>query len=73
MANICEGFLRGKEHIRIVFAYSASNTLKNMEELKRIVDEKIKIKNVSQETLKMWPTIAVHTGPATIGVACYAE
>lgn len=72
-ANICKDFLRGKEHIRIVFAYSASNTLKNMEELKRVVNESIEVKNVPQETLKMWPTIAVHTGPTTIGVACYAE
>lgn len=71
--NMCENFIKGKEHIRMVFAYSASNTLKNMEELKRIANEKIEIKNVSQETLKMWPTIAVHTGPGTIGVACYAE
>ncbi len=71
--NICKDFLKGREHVRLVFAYSASNTLKSMEELKRVVNENVEIKDAPQETLKMWPTIAVHTGPTTIGVACYGE
>ncbi len=72
-AKMCKYFLRGKEHVRIVFAYSASNTLKNMEDLKKVVNESIEIKDALEETLKMWPTITSHTGPTTVGVACYGE
>ncbi len=71
--NICKDFLREKEHVRIVFAYSSSSTLKNMEKLKKVVNENVEVRDVPQETLKMWPTIAVHTGPTTIGIACYGE
>ncbi len=71
--NICKDFLREKEHVRMVFAYSSSSTFKNMEKLKKVVNENVEVRDVPQETLKMWPTIAVHTGPTTIGIACYGE
>ena len=73
MANLCKEFLKNKRHVRVVFAYSAASTLKMMEELRKNFDE-FKVPDLlSEETLKMWPTITTHTGPTTVGVGCYGE
>ncbi len=73
MANLCKEFVEGKEHVKILFSYSASQSLKMMEELKSSVANVVDLSKLEPETLKMWPTITAHTGPTTVGIGCYAE
>ena len=73
MASLCKDFLNNKEHVRILFAYSAANTLGMMEEIKKNLSDMMELSNIPQETLKMWPTITTHTGPTTVGIGCYGE
>jgi DegV family protein with EDD domain len=73
MSGLCKNFLKGREHIRLLFAYSASDTLPMMEEVKKNMSDMMGPAIISQETLKMWPTITTHTGPTTVGIGCYGE
>ncbi len=73
MADMCRSFIEGKSHVRMLFSYSASQSLNVMEELKSVVGSRVDLSEFEIETLKMWPTITAHTGPTTVGVGCYAE
>ncbi len=73
MINRMQMFFEGRNKKRLAFVWAADEMKKKMEKLMDLAYQSLKGENIEFITMRVWPTIAVHSGPQVYGMIAYGE
>lgn len=73
MINRVQMFLKGRSKKRLAFVWAADEMKEKMEKLMDLAHQSLKDENIEFITMRVWPTIAVHSGPQVYGMIAYGE
>ncbi len=73
MINKMKGFLEGRVRKRLAFVWAADEMKAKMEKLMDMAHKALEGEEVEFMTMRVWPTIAVHSSPQVYGMIAYGE